>query len=293
MRPRLRLGAPILALAALALFAAACGGDSETTTPATNVPQPPSATPVPSTPTPAEEAMMMQPGAENMKVAIDSPADGTKVTDNEVMLNVSATGFDLTCALAGKPDQEGKGHYHVLIDKSLVDMFCAKEARISLQNVKPGKHTLAVVPAQDDHAEIHENEAEITIDYQPTQVLPEIADATTVRQPAVKIVSPKPGDTVSGDFDVVVEVTNFSLSCDLYGKPAVAGYGHWHLNFDSSTGPMMGMGTMAGMSCKETFHASTEGFAPGSTHTLIAILIDNGHAPLMPEIEGKVEVKIG
>jgi hypothetical protein len=55
-----------------------------------------------------------------MKVAITSPANGTKVTDNAVTLKAAATGYQLTCDLAGKPVLNvTTGHYHVLIDKSL------------------------------------------------------------------------------------------------------------------------------------------------------------------------------
>ncbi len=238
--------------------------------------------------------MPMQPGAEKMKVSVTSPANGATVTGNEVVLKVSATGYDLACDLAGKPVKEGKGHYHVEIDKSLVNMYCTPEASISLQNVKPGKHTLTVLPAQNDHAEVHENESSIEINYQPTGAKPEIKDATSAGKPSIRITSPKAGDTVSGKFDVVVEIKNYNLSCDLYGKPAVAGYGHWHLNLDSTSGPMMGMGTMAGMSCETVFHASTEGLASGSTHSLITLLLDNGHAPIEPGnfVEGRGEGQV-
>lgn len=237
-------------------------------------------------------AAQMQPNADKMKVSISSPAEGSKITANEVILKVAAAGYELTCDLAGKPTQEGKGHYHVELDKSLVNMYCGPEARVSLQNVKPGKHTLTVVPAQNDHAEVMANSASVTIDYQPSAAAPEIKDVTAPGKPSIKIVSPKDGDTVSGKFDIIVEVQNFNLSCDLYGKPAVAGYGHWHLNLDTTDGPMMGMMTMAGMSCEKVFHASTAGLAPGSTHTLIALLTDNGHAPLMTADQSKVKVTV-
>ena len=267
------------AAAAFVLIAAACG-DGDAAAPANHADagSPP--------------AMPMQRGAEKMKVTISSPSNGAKVTANDVTLKVGATGFDLTCDLAGKPTEEGKGHYHVEIDKSLVNMFCGPEAQISLQNVKPGKHTLTVVPAQNDHGEVHNNAASIDIDYQPASALQEIKDAAAAAKPTIKIVSPKPGDAVSGDFDVVIQVQNFNLSCDLYGKPAVAGYGHWHVNFDTTAGPMMGMMTMAGMSCEQVFHASVDGLKSGSTHTVIALLTDNGHAPLEPELSSKVEVKV-
>ena len=256
---KLRIPHIVLAAVGTALIAAACGGSSsksatptskpaitQATQAAVNVPT----TAAASAATPA--AMPMQPGAEMMKVAISSPANGAKVTANGLTLDVAATGFDLTCDLAGKPVQEGKGHYHVEIDKSLVNMYCTKQATISLQNLKPGMHTLTVLPAQDDHAEVHENAVSVTIDYEPTSPLAEIKDASVTAKPSMKIISPKAGDTVSGNFDIVVEVQNFNLSCDLFGKPAVAGYGHWHLNLDSTSGPMMGMGTMAGMSCTPT-----------------------------------------
>ncbi len=235
----------------------------------------------------------MQPGAETMRASIQSPTTGTLISANTLTLQVATSGFDDTCALAGKQDQQGKGHYHVLIDKSLVNMFCTPQATISMQNVKPGMHTLTVVPAQDDHTEIDKNAQSISVDYQPSSPLPTITDATLSARPSVKIISPAPGTTVSGPFDVVVQVSNFNLACDLLGKPDVVGYGHWHLNVDSDTGPMMGMGTMLGMACTATFHATTDGFASASTHTLIALLTDNGHAPLKPATEDRVPVTIG
>src|SRR4030088_906589 len=43
--------------------------------------------------------MALPPGAENMKGAITSPADGTKVTDNTVALAVTTSGYTDTCDL--------------------------------------------------------------------------------------------------------------------------------------------------------------------------------------------------
>lgn len=278
------------ATAALGLAVVGCGGSSsKASAPAATSAAGSSIAPAP---TAAAAAMQMQPGAEKMKVSITSPQDGARVTDNSVRLQVVAVGYDLTCDLAGKPVQEGKGHYHVEIDKSLVDMYCTPQATISMQNMKPGTHTISVIPAQNNHAEVEANAASIKIDYQPAKPLPEIKDATFSGKPSIKIVSPKAGDTVSGTFDVVVEVQNFNLSSDLFGKPGVAGYGHWHLNLDSTSGPMMGMGTMAGMSGTKTFKASTAGLQSGSTHTLIALLVDNGHAPFPSDVSSKVDVKI-
>jgi len=70
----------------------------------------------------------------------------------------------------------------------------------------------------------------------------------------------------------------------------VAGYGHWHLNLDSMSGTMMGMGTALGMSSTTGFHANTQGLKPGETHMLIALLIGNGHAQHNLAVDSQVKV---
>lgn len=69
---------------------------------------------------------------------------------------------------------------------------------------------------------------------------------------------------------MTVRPRNFEFSCALYGKPDVAGYGHWHANVDSTTKGVMGMGTMLGMSCPRTFHVSMAGIKPG-LHTFTTL----------------------
>jgi hypothetical protein len=276
-------------LAVFALLAAACGGGGQSSGAASGGARTPTTTQALT----ATTAMAMPPGVENMKVAITSPADGAKVTANQVTLKVVTSGYTDTCDLAGKPEVNATtGHYHVLLDKSLVNMFCTPTATVSMQNLKPGRHTLTVVPALNDHAEVEPNATSVTVDYQPTHPLPALTDKPAAGTPSIKILEPQPGATVSGPFDVRVQISNFTPNCDLMGKPAVAGYGHWHLNLDTSTGPMMGMGSMLGMSCQQVMHATTQGLKPGQTHTLIALLVDNGHAPLSPPVQDKVQVKI-
>lgn len=274
-------------VAVVAFVAATCGDDDDESEPTVR----PSDAAAGTTAAAADE-MQPPPGAEDMKVEIMSPASGATVTENSVALKVEATGFDLACDLAGKPNQDGKGHYHVLIDKALVNMYCTAGAEVSMQNLEPGMHTIAVVPALNDHAEVLDNETEVEFNYQPTSPLAVIADITGLGEPSIKILEPKPGATVSGDFDVVIEVSDFNLNCGLLGKPDVAGYGHWHLNLDTTTGPMMGMATMVGMSCEKTFRMSAAGLTPRSTHSIMALLTDNQHVPLMPEVSDKVDVVI-
>src|SRR5205823_9662200 len=152
---------------AFALLAAACGGGSGSSSTAGASP---SESMMPSKM--AHGPMMLPPYAKRMKVSITSPSSGTTVTANSVTVGVSVSGYTDSCAMAGKPAMAGFGHYHVLIDKSLVNMFCTPKATVSMQNVTPGPHTLTVVPALDDHAEVMENAQSITIDYKPTNPLP-------------------------------------------------------------------------------------------------------------------------
>jgi hypothetical protein len=242
---------------------------------------------------PGARMMQMPPYARAMHVALVSPTAGTVVTGNTLTVAVAARGYSLNCDLAGKQNQQGSGHYHVLLDKSLVNMFCTPTATISMQNVVRGLHKLTIVPALNNHSEVEDNATSIAVDYEPKNPLPVITDATLAGKPSITILVPRDGDTVSGSFDIVVQVTNYHLSCDLMGKPDVASYGHWHANLDAMSGPMMGMGTMLGMSCTTTFHATTTGLKAGETHTIIALLTDNGHAPLAPAVASQVTVQIG
>lgn len=230
--------------------------------------------------------------ATEYTVELDSPSAGGTLTENEIEVQVEPVGYELACEEAGKPLREGVGHYHTVFDGALVDMSCDPSTTISMQNVEPGEHTVAVHAALNDHNEVLEHEQEFTFTYEPDDPLPEITD-NDQGEPSITIVSPEDGATVSGEFDVEIEVENFELSCDLLGKPGLLGFGHWHINIDENdpTAPMMGMAPMVTMSCENSFTMSTEGLEPGSTHDIIALLADNGHAPL-PGAEDSVEVTI-
>jgi hypothetical protein len=263
------------ALATAALAAVACGGSSATS----------SASPSP------HMAMELPPWAMAMKVAIQSPTDGTKITDNTVPVHVSISGFQATCASGFAPVQ-GEGHYHLLIDKSLVDMFCAPDATLSMQNLQPGTHTITAQPALTNHMDVEMNASSVTIDYEPTHALPALTAATFPGAPSIKIMSPAKGTQLSGAFDISVQVSNYNVSCALEGKPDVAGYGHWHVNLETLNSGMMGMETMARMSCQNVLHMNTQGF-PAGHHLLIVYLTDDQHAPLMPEVMDSVDVVFG
>jgi hypothetical protein len=255
----------LLAAGAFALLAAGCGGGGGSSNASKGA----------GSSTQAGEMMSAHTGAE---LSVAAPHSDAVVTSNSVSTDLTISNFKLDCDLAGTANREGLGHYHIELDRALVNMFCGPRARISLQNVPPGKHTLEFLPAENDHAEDMDAMKTVSFVYKPSQPLPEIRPASFPGKPSVRIVSPANGDTVSGSFDLTVAVKNFHLSCALYGKEDLAGYGHWHANVDSATKGMMGMGTMLGMSCAKTFRVSLAGIKPGQ-HTFFAILEDNQHAP--------------
>lgn len=225
-------------------------------------------------------------------VRILRPAPGAVIHANVVQVRVVFTHWQLSCAWAGKANKPGLGHYHILLDGALVNMYCGHSASVSLQNKAPGKHTIVVIPADNNHdVMMYMKEAKkVTFDYRPSHPFAFIKPAN-LGKPSISITSPTNGQTVNGAFRVTVSVRNFHLSCALYGKQNLEGYGHWHLNHDTMAGPMMGMGTMMGMSCANSFQASTVGLKPGP-HTFFAILEDNQHAPLMPSVFAKVKVDV-
>src|SRR6266851_4302053 len=212
---------------ALALLAAACSSSGHPSAAAghTMSPMPETSSSMPmASPSTSMAGGMLPMGAKHMHVTIVSPASGTKVTGNSVVVHVRVSGYKDTCALAGRPlmgamEATATGHYHVVLDGSLINMFCTPTATVSLQNVKPGTHTLTVVPALDDHAQVTANARSITLDYAPAGPLPTVTGMMGMGKPSIAIISPKPGATVKGSFTVRVQVRNYRLSCALFGKP--------------------------------------------------------------------------
>jgi len=224
--------------------------------------------------------------APAMAVEVTGLESGAVVTGNQIDLNVTPIGYEFSAAHAGTAPVDGIGHYHLVLDGGLIDMVTTSEATLSLQNVAPGPHTVAVVPATNDHMPVMEGAVAIEFDYQPEAALPEISAGDGAgATPTISIESHASGDTVSGVFDVTVSTTDFDVSGDLFGKPNVDGIGHWHLFLDAAEG----MGTMVGMAGSETFTVDTSALTPGP-HAFIAVLVDNLHAPFDPPIATAVEL---
>lgn len=280
--PMIGTRAALLPLAGAALIAAGCGGGSNGSSqsqPTKSV----AAEPAPS----GGQMMSVHTGAT---VAVAAPRPAAVVTANSVPFEVRLRHFHVDCRFAGTPNRVGVGHYHVMLDGALINMFCSDRSRVSLQDVKPGKHTLAFVPADNTHGDDMKAEKKISFTYRPSKPLRAVPPLQSEGTPSIRITSPHSDATVHGSFDFKVAPKNFRFSCALYGKQDVAGYGHWHANVDSTTKGMMGMGTMLGMSCQRSFHVSLAGIKPGR-HTFYAILEDDQHAPT-PKAEASVTLDV-
>jgi hypothetical protein len=236
---------------------------------------------------PAQAAMMMG------SLRLLAPTPGTVVTGDTLAVKIAVKGVRLDCAWAGKANREGLGHWHLLLDGALVNMYCGTGAALSLQNVTPGKHTLMAVLAANNHMEMMSKGqmAKTSFVYQPAEALPMLKPYQESAKPTISILAPTAGATVGEHFAVELAWTNFRPSCDLFGKKNLKGYGHWHLNIDTMMGPMMGMGTMLLMGCTHSATVFTEGLRPGR-HKLFALLTDDQHAPLMPEVATSVTITV-
>lgn len=239
-------------------------------------------------------------------LTILSPKDGDVVTTNTVAVVPEIKNWKLRCDLAGTKNVAGAGHYHLELDGALVNMYCGPAA-LSLQNVKPGEHTITVIAAKNDHSEIDAGKAQAKFTYQPATPLPAVG-GLNAGKPSVSILWPKAGQTVSGSsFPLVFDVRNFRLSCDLLGKAKVANTGHWHVDVDkaetampmkpgASQQQMMmmmmeAMATMLNMGCNNAFEVPLAGIGSGK-HNFYVVLVDNLHEPLMPAVSASVSVNV-
>jgi hypothetical protein len=164
-------------------------------------------------------------------VAIESPSSGAIVTGTSFPVVVKASNFKIECADVGKPATPSvQGHVHAMVDgmnmEHLANMYCLDRFSISTAGLKPGKHMLTVVLANDAH-QMDSTPVSVPFTYAPTaeQPLPQ----SDPREARVTILSPKNGESVERKFDVKLAVTGFHESCDLEGRPNVPGYGHLHV----------------------------------------------------------------
>lgn len=258
-----------------------------------------------------------------------APTAGTKVTANQLDVKLKVENFKIDGLQAGRPDQPGVGHIHLMFDgmtmAQLANFYTSDTFTVPLDGLAAGKHTIIVDLASNTHMDMMATAQKAEFDYQPANPvpLPRPDDRGT---PSVELVSPKPGATVEPKFSVEVKPVNITLAGNLEGKQNVPGYGHLHVFVDtpmkggmgamgSMSTPEMGMGTpgmmmgtpaagsmgemsmmsMAGMVLmpgKPTFDLDLSAWGPGE-HTIWIEPVQNDHTKFADfgHVEFKVTIK--
>jgi hypothetical protein len=211
---------------------------------------------------------------DTARLKVLSPTPGQTIT-GDLPIFVKTVGYTLNGDLAGTPNRNKLGHYHIILDGKLIDMAENRKDTVSMLGVTPGPHTLTLVPSNNDHSMVMAGSVDIPFTYAGT-LRPAPAPATYADPPTINVTAPKNGAVVTGSsFKMKVAVTNFNLSGDLFGKDNIDGWGHWHAFVDNASMPFMK--TMGG---SRTATISLAGVTPG-WHTFYAVIVNNQHMPDM------------
>lgn len=257
-----------------------------------------------------------QDGGPSLEIV--APTAGETITSNEIEVQVEVSDFEVDCAQAGLPDEEGVGHIHVMVDgmtmAQLANFYCSDTFTISGAGLEPGPHTIIVDLATNTHLDMMETANEVEIDFQPENPQP-LPDANDQGEPGVELVGPSDGATVPPVFTVEVSPVNFEPSAELEGKQNVPGYGHYHVFVDTPMGmmgedmagtpegememegspmaeggmEMMSMAGMVAMPGTNTFELDLTAWGPGE-HTIFIEPAQNDHT--MFESFGHVEFTV-
>jgi hypothetical protein len=234
-----------------------------------------------------------QQGAEDIEIDFTSPDDGVHLEEEPLSVTVRLDDVRLSPEFVGTENRANTGHWHLYLDDSLVDMVTDTTYELSLVNVDPGEHTLRAVPALNDHTELTDPAQgdEVTFDWDPDVPPNDIVATNFDGEPELDIVSPSDGTVVGRNswFDLKLDVDNFRLSRELFGKEDLEGYGHWHLNLEGDGGDQLG-GLIA-MGATDNVRVPTHGLDPG-VHTFVVTLTGNSHAPLQGDIQDTVEITV-
>jgi hypothetical protein len=225
------------------------------------------------------------------------------VRSTDIPVRVGVRGFTIACDEAGMPDREGTGHIHVMLDgmhmDQLTNFYCSQNFMISGQGVSPGQHELMVDLATNTHGDMEDTAKTVTFLYQPTTPPAALPQPGSNSGQSIQISEPANGATVGPQFTVQVVAPNFNPSCDLEGKPDIAGVGHYHVIIDEGSMPMGGghdmsmpmdqsggmqeMMTMPGMismPCTNAIPVDLSAW-PSGQHTVTVELEQNDHTPMV------------
>ncbi len=205
------------------------------------------------TPATAANAVRRDHTTQHHRIALKvvEPTPGQVVTDSIMPVHVRTHGFHLDARYAGTPNVPGIAHFHTIIDGHLIDMSPSvrngNRDTISMVGLEPGKHTLTVVPAGNDHQEVTAAAVSVRFTY-AGPYLPEPAGYSGTEAASIALTSPANGSTVHGKaLTLTADIKNFVLCGDCYGKPNVAGEGHWHIFVDLPAAAMDAMSMMPHM----------------------------------------------
>jgi hypothetical protein len=217
--------------------------------------------------------------ASTAAVQIKSPAPGTEVKGNVVVLDLSVEGVTIQPA---NGDTSGKtGHFHVFVDRTPVPfgqvipkepgIIHTTDNPVTVAGLSPGKHKLAVAIGDGTHRSISHTPAELDV---------------TVLGPSVEATAPA---SVPAGQPVTVQlkatgVTIVAANGDTSGRT-----GHFHLFVDRppvAPGALIPTGDPAIIHTTET-SVPLKNLAPGD-HVVWVVIGDGVHRAFDPPVRATV-----
>jgi plastocyanin len=226
-------------------------------------------------------------------LAVVTPADGAKITANDIAVQVNVRDLKLDCAAFGRPDQPGVGEVLAFVDGAtiaqLTNFYCTDAFSIAGEGLTPGKHTLAFALASNTHVPMMDTVKQVTIDFAPPAPTP-LPAAHFTGAPGVKLDRPRDGATVPAVFRVNVTPENFTPQAGLEGKTNVAGFGHYHVWVDAPAKPSS-LANLVLMPGANEFTLDLSAWGPGK-HTIRIEPAQNDHTMYDPSTPAEFTVNV-
>ncbi len=174
---------------------------------------------------------------------IVSPTDGAQVTTDDILLEVKAENFTLDCPAVGRPDVDGHGHIHVMVDgmsmAQLINFYCEKTITIPGDGLAAGPHTIIVMLSSNTHMDMMETMTQVEIDFRGEREA--AARRGRPGRPRGRTDEPdRRGDGAAG-LHGRGQPGQLQAQRGPGRKQNVPGYGHWHVFVDTSMSMMGGM----------------------------------------------------
>ena len=245
--------------------------------------------------------------SEDWSLKVIYPQQNSMVNTPYLYIRLNARDFRFDIRYAGTQNFPDVGHYDKIIDGRLIEMSGRQNDAISMVGITPGLHLLTLVPARNNNTELTESAVDIPFTYTGA-FLPQPGPFYFDNPPSLAITSPANGTTVEGAFYMQVDIQNFVLSGESFGKELVDGVGHWQIYVDlhhsmmnctCEHGDPAHMEHMMMMLTHLKAEASTysqqvylKGLEPNMYHNFTAILVDNQHMHVMPMVMDTVSLYV-